>query len=150
MSAQPMLACGCRAYATLTLANGEQVPACVVHDCHEQVAEPDLTGRVARCSCGKERPSDGTGGMLAFFEYLGPGSQQALHICKHCRYYDEAHREQPCSLCTGAKVWGATPRPCPRCKGTGTRQVSDRVCANFEPIGDVGHDRFYCGCRGWD
>lgn len=56
-----------------------------------------------------------------FFTYRGPGSQTAQHTCKHCRYADEAH---------------GIPHPF--------------ICDRFEPIGDVGTDEYYDGCRGWD
>lgn len=57
---------------------------------------------------------------LAFFEYCGEGSPNAK-LCKHCHVVEKAHG-----------VEGTT------------------ACDNYEPIGDIGYDKFYCGCRGWD
>jgi hypothetical protein len=84
----------------------------------------DLTGRVAKCSCGMTRTSDPD---LAFFEYRGADSKCASNTCKHCRYYDVAHTDEV------------------RAKNPG-----GRICSNFEPIGPYEWDIFYCGCRGWD
>jgi hypothetical protein len=57
---------------------------------------------------------------LAFFEYQGADTY-AASWCRHCGFTDVAHKRAD---------WT-------RCKA-------------YEPRGDVGHDRFYCGCRGWD
>ncbi len=86
---------------------------------------PSLEGRVARCAygCGNERPSSS---MLAFFEYLGPGSREAGDLCGTCGYALSAHELEP--------------RP----------KHLKRMCDSFIPRGDAGHDRYYCGCRGWD
>lgn len=89
---------------------------------------PDLTGRMARCMCGKQKPSSLD---LAFFEYRGPGSRNAVHSCI-CGYYDVAH-----DLLAADPVKYRHVRAV-KCGGT------------FAPRGDVGTDSFYCGCRGWD
>lgn len=81
--------------------------------------------RMARCGCGEERPSSPD---LAFFEFQGPGSHHAEERCKHCFYSLTAHLLSP----VPAHLVG---------------QIDTH---EFEPRGDVGYDRFYCGCRGWD
>lgn len=86
---------------------------------------PDLTGRVARCGCGSERPST-LDGSLAFFEFRGEGSRAALTTCKNCGYGDQAH----------------TPEVMARNKAL--------KCTNCEPHGAYPYDLFYDGCRGWD
>jgi hypothetical protein len=99
-----------------------------------------LTGRTARCGCGAERPSAGDGrGSLAFFEYLGPGSRPAEIVCRHCRYHDVAH--DPDHMATLAPDRNGLRRP---------TVVESGKCPGFEPHGPFDHDRFYCGCRGWD
>lgn len=81
-----------------------------------------LTGREARCSCGRTCPSDGTvPGFtdVPFLQYWGPGSEKAEEQCV-CGYYRVAHGK-------------------PHIKCTEFRQREpDRF------------DSFYCGCRGWD
>lgn len=64
-----MMACG---HAANGVKEPDRNPVCVICDCEEVVAAPDLTGRVARCSyfktrCQSERPSTDRG--LAFFEH---------------------------------------------------------------------------------
>ena len=124
----PMMACGHAANAR----SGER-PVCAVcfgidPRAEQEVAVPDLSGRTARCAygCGSERPSE-VG--LAFFEYLGPGSREALEVCGTCGFLLRAHDDSALRA-----------RPWP----------GDKLCAVFTPRGDVGHDRYYCGCRGWD
>lgn len=79
-----------------------------------------LTGRVAHCYCGTEKPSSPS---LAFFEFCGEGSPEAIRRCKHCAYFDVAHE-------------GPVP--------------ARYNCPGFEPNGPLDHDRFYCGHAGWD
>lgn len=83
---------------------------------------PDLSGRMARCSCGNKQPSRLD---LPFFEYCGPGSRESLNICT-CGYAFVAH----------------TPEVMERNKAL--------KCNNFTPRGPLEFDRQYCGCRGWD
>lgn len=90
------------------------------------VPAPDVTGREARCSCGKIVPSDPA--RLAFFEFRGDGSRQARESCKRCRYSVVAHDRK---------------------KATGEAHLS-YVCDEFEPMGAWDYDAYYCGCRGWD
>lgn len=86
----------------------------------------NLEGRMAKCICGTLIPSVDARRMYpTFFTYRGPGSQTAVHICKHCRYYDVAHTDE-------------------------NRRRNQIICDQFEPIGDVGTDEFYNGCEGWD
>lgn len=112
---------------------------------------PELVGRLARCayyggekprgfysssSCGNGR--DGTKCMcerpssrdLAFFEFCGDGSRDAL-LCKHCGMMPTAHGD------------GLGP-----CRNPGMRK--HRPGTVYEAQGDRGFDRFYCGCHGWD
>lgn len=83
---------------------------------------PDLTGRQARCGCGKLAPSSP---KLFGFEYRGAGSQYAQIACKHCGYFDVAH-------------------------GTGKPHLKHIEGHAFEPHGSYEFDSYYCGCRGWD
>lgn len=98
---------------------------------------PDLTGRTARCVyCGSTRPSSD---LPPFFEYRGPGSDRAEHTCGTCGFYDVAHS-------SAFEINPATGRPNnPRNEGK-----SGHPCRSFTPVGPDEHDRFYCGCRGWD
>lgn len=84
---QPMMQCGCRAQGTNSK-TGE--PVCVVHiglDAGATVVadEPDLSGRIAKCTCGRTNPSDqplpGYIG-LPFFEYH-PQSDHDRFYCGH-------------------------------------------------------------------
>lgn len=87
----------------------------------------DLTNRIAKCDCGMEMPSSTD---LAFFEYRGEGSYIATHSCKVCRYQDLAHAR-------------AANDPA----ATHLRHILGH---DFEPLGGLDVDIFYCGCRGWD
>lgn len=128
-----MMACGHAANATC---NGE--PACVICAGTPEaliVADaPNLTGRIARCSCGEERPSSTA---LAFFEYRGPGSRDAAESCIHCRYAKVAHEYGGCF---------APPS---------TRR-NPHLCLNFDPPREFENDPngrddiFYCGHAGWN
>lgn len=82
-----------------------------------------LEGRTARCSCGAEQPSSRA---LAFFEFCGPGSD-IVHRCSTCGTFDFVH----------LPMNPATSRP----------GVTDH---QFVPKAPLDHDRYYCGCRGWD
>ena len=85
----PMMACGCAANAKRRIAiTGAVIPCCVIHDCIDVVTSPDLSGRQARCSCGKLVESNPD--KAAFLEYRGVGSRHATKLCK-CGYTDEAH-----------------------------------------------------------
>lgn len=81
---------------------------------------PDLSGRMARCSCTVLRPSS-TG--LPFFECRGPGSRDATEHCE-CGYHRIAHE---------------IPERAARLK-----------CKQFKPRGPRELDVFYCGHGGWD
>lgn len=103
------------------------IPICVVHECDEIATEkPDLTGRLARCGCGKTMPSDYE--ALAFFEYRGPGSRFGRRVCKTCRYADVAHEKKKAEKPGHLKL----------------------VCDKFAPIGEHQFDAYYCGHAGWD
>jgi hypothetical protein len=84
-----------------------------------------IEGRTAKCSCGKTSPS--TEKNLPFFQYLGAGSRDAEEICGTCGFHEVVHQEINPS--------------------TGRAGVTDHA---FTARGDVGFDRFYCGCRGWN
>ena len=87
----------------------------------------DLTNRVAKCGCGRTEPSSES---LAFFEYRGEGSRVAAERCGICAYAPIAHE---------------------RAKNDPTaRHLNYARGHEFEPIGALEHDIFYCGCRGWD
>ena len=123
----PMMACGHTANAS----NGDGSPSCIVcvgiHPGAETVIEmPDLTGRMARCTCGKEAPSDSR--KLAFFE---SGLLRALSSCSVCNYAAIAHTDEV--------------RARPHTRNTKLGDGHD-----FQPKDDPGHDYYYCGCRGWD
>ena len=81
----------------------------------------DLTGRTARCSCGRTAPSSTD---LAFFEYRGLGMERPT--CAICGFYESVHAE-------------TNPY-------TGRPGVTDHT---FMARVDV-QDAYYCGCRGWD
>lgn len=91
------------------------------------------TVRMARCGCGKERPSSERD-ALAFFEDCGPGSTSA-NSCV-CGYYECAHDPKHMAQPSGARARLTV--------------VERGLCGGFTPRGDIGHDRYYCGCRGWD
>ena len=84
------------------------------------VHEPSLTGRIAKCMNCCVGSEKPSDVGLAFFEYQGPSSNRAKRQCKHCGRFDTAHTK------------------------------SDLRCDGFEAVGDIGHDLYYCGCRGWD
>lgn len=119
-----MMACGHAANAT-TVVDGQRVPSCAICAGIDPGATmiappPDLTGRISRCTCGKEAPSDSR--MLAFFEYRGPGSAVAADRCAVCHYAKVAH--QP--------------------------GHHDRICDTFTAHGPFDTDTHYCGHAGWD
>lgn len=74
------------------------------------------------CTC--EVPSSTE---LAFFESCVEGSRNAS-ICKHCGMSVVAHQTPTCPPGLKKHKPGTT----------------------YEPRGDQGFDRFYCGCHGWD
>jgi hypothetical protein len=84
-----------------------------------------LAGRIAKCGCGKTRSSEDA--HLPFFEYQGPGSNSAELSCAKCGMYKVVHQA----------INPSTGRP----------GVTDH---EFTRRGDVGYDKFYCGCYGWD
>ena len=127
MSPNVLLACGCRAMA---VSDGR--PSCPVHDTTEVAQEqPNLTGREAVCGCGTRRPSSLD---LAFFEYCGPGSRDAVGMCV-CGYADVAH--DPNVMRT-------------RVPSNRQTVIELEKCSGFRPRGARETDMFYCGCRGWD
>lgn len=122
-----MMTCGHAANAVRTMSRGVKhdppLPCCSICDCVEiDSAPPSLEGRMARCSYYSKckHEKPSDKDRLAFFEYLGPGSRVASDMCK-CGYYRVAHEK-------------------PRTD----------ACRNFTPKGPAEHDRYYCGCMGWD
>lgn len=91
------------------------------------MARNNLSERLARCHCGRTVDSSWS---LAFFEYRGPNSQAAAKHCRHCGYYEVAHRYEASRV---------SPEP--------AKQCADHT---FEPHGPYDYDIYYCGCRGWD
>lgn len=114
----PLMKCGCAAAGNRILKDGTAIPVCGTHDCVDVMpAPPDLAGRMARCAyhgsrtsargsygggnecnygqreaakCTCEQPSSRD---LPFFEYCGDGSKDSEH-CKHCGYYEVAHKDR--------------------------------------------------------
>lgn len=85
-----IMTCGCIPNGLLPTAHG-MVRGCQIHECTTVASrQPDLTGRQARCSCGRIEPSDPE--HLAFFEFCGPGSREATLSCE-CGYHKIAHDE---------------------------------------------------------
>lgn len=97
-----MMKCGCAAQSVCSSRGGQKfdppIPSCVIHDCIEVADTPhDLTGRMARCSCGATKPSSPS--ALAFFTYRGPCSLESTETCK-CGLYRSAHSpEKPHVKC---------------------------------------------------
>ena len=72
---KPMMKCGHAANATSHGSPVCAICAGLTLDAEIIVDTPDLTGRQARCGCGRLVSSSVD---LAFFEYLGPGSGSAV------------------------------------------------------------------------
>lgn len=101
----------------------------------------DATERMARCGCGKERPSSLGPDVLAFLEDHGPDSRTAREACVHCHYTIEAHDPEVCH----ARTYGTGEN-----LRFGQTVVEQGKCPGFEPRGAAPFDTFYCGCRGWN
>lgn len=100
----------------------------------EERVDEQLKGRLAICTYQarhldqKPVPSSRN---LAFFEYLGPDSEEAAIRCGNCGYHEVAHHRQE--------------------KLVDPRSVIERgKCSGFVPHGPWEYDRYYCGCYGWD
>lgn len=136
----PMMKCGCAAQGTCSRKDGVDynppIPSRLTHDCTE-IAETRLPdGRTARCTYYGKQPRKNecdqcrkngvcqcekpSSPDLAFFVFQGEASPYATEICK-CGMHKIAHR------------------PTGNCK-----------CQNFVAQGPAQHDRYYCGCKGWD
>ena len=98
------------------------------------VAPPDLTYRVARCTCGRTTPST-LDGSLAFFEFCGEGSPRATDICGECHYASCAH--DPAYMAKNVPSNRKT-------------VIEQGKCSGFRPQGMLAFDSYYCGCRGWE
>lgn len=131
---KPMMRCGHAANA-IQHQDGGDVDACAICFCTEVAQEkPDLTGRFAKCAYQSGRPGTTVNHTpvpsswgLAFFEFQGEGSHEALDMCGTCRYAKVAHGE--------INVM------------TGRAGITDH---EFVPRGPAEFDRYYCGCWGWD
>ena len=82
---------------------------------------PNLSGRSARCVCGRMAPSN-TG--LPGFEYRGPGSRMATDVCV-CGYHRLAHHDEIRQAAVSPTL---------------------RNCPGFRPQGALEYDGFACGC----
>lgn len=76
----PMMVCG----HTANSQKADGSPCCVicygiVPGADKVVPSPDLTGRTARCHCGRKEPSDFN---LAFFQHT-PGTEFDSYYCGH-------------------------------------------------------------------
>lgn len=133
-----MMGCGHTANAV----SGDGSPVCVIdvgiHPGATVVVErPDLSGRQARCHCGKIVPSTGEGSgwtTLPFFEYRGPDPN--ADDCRHCFYKKIAHDRFDGKLndVVSAGRWPKGVEP----------HVFEARTEGYE------YDKFYCGCDGWD
>lgn len=122
-----MMKCGHAANAKRKVGD-DFIPCCAICSVTEQAPAPDLRGRTAICCSEKSiRPSDPD--KLAFFEYRGPGSKAADLACK-CGYAEMAHTPDKTHVM----------KHCAKKNGV----------SGFVPRGPWEHDRYYCGCRGWD
>ena len=90
-----------------------------------------MTGRLARCSCGKTEPSFPA---LAFFEDRSADSRQANDTCQ-CGFFKIAH----------TKEGMANNVPSNR-----RTVIEQGKCIGFRPHGAWEFDGYYCGCSGWD
>ena len=144
------------------------------------VVTPDLSGRIARCDdYGKGPWTDRSfGGLmggtdktmstcsrqgclcqapssprLAFFTYRGPGSAHAREQCGALAERNTpAERRMPndtlCAFTIHAHRAGES---YDRNVREGRYSASwPALTHEFVPRGPAEHDRFYCGCRGWD
>jgi len=128
-----MMKCGHAANAT----NGHGQPSCAIcagltPNADIVVDAPDLTGRMAKCACGRIEPSELK--QRACFEYCGPGSQEAANSCK-CGYHFCAHQAEYMA------------RNVPSNRKT---VVEQGKCSGFVARGPLEFDRYYCGHAGWD
>ena len=139
-----MMKCGHAANAIHHRHDGTDAPCCVICfnlDPGATIVEenpPSLEGRTAVCTGCKNRPQSQqpSAWTLPFFEYCGEGSRTSK-LCKHCGFTADGHPSQG---------------------GTGNYSKSDKpirgLCEHrgllYEPRGDTGTDKFYCGCWGWD
>jgi hypothetical protein len=77
--------------------------------------------------CCEESPIMESSKSLAFYEFRGEGSKDAINLCI-CGYHRVAHVPDLTHSCT---------------KNCGH-------CNNFQPHGPYEYDRYYCGHMGWD
>lgn len=140
-----MMACGCTATGACSRRDGvtydPPVPACIIHDCLEVAAvAPNLTGRRARCAYF---------GPINFSSYECNYRQQTGCSRQRCTCELPSEATLPFFEYRGPGSRNATLR-CKHCAYFKAAHVKSHRCRGFEPIGDVGFDRFFCGCAGWD
>lgn len=85
--------------------------------------------------CPDPLPSDPS---AAFFEDRGPDSRHAVETCGVCGFAQVAHTVEQMERIAGP---GRTRRP---------TIVESGRCSGFVPAGPADHDRYFCGCWGWD
>jgi hypothetical protein len=101
---KPMMMCGHAANAT---SNGKPSCAICIGDPRAitvNLAEIDLTGRKAKCYCGKTTESNLN--RCAFFEHKGADSFAAQNHCKNCHYYKGAHNQDYERVCNNFEPHG--------------------------------------------
>lgn len=121
-----VLKCGCTPTSKLTASGGVKydppLDTCYHGTTEFKDEQPDLHNRSAKCTyCGSTVASRSN---LAFFEYKGDGSYDATNMCE-CGFGIKAHTEE-------------------------RRSKNSSICNEFKSRGAAKHDRYYCGCRGWD
>lgn len=114
-----MMKCGCTANSVNTI---KKCQSCVIHNCDEiEENTPDLTGRMAHCSCCEKKEESNF--ELPFFRYRGVGSKEYFNKCRNCGFLKIAHV---------------------------SKKENSLSCDNFQIKEDGWEDEYYCGCKGWD
>lgn len=131
----PMMKCGHAAQGTHSPGGG---PCCVICSPDPEAYEiaeiqPDLTGRIARCHCGREMPSSFD---LAFFEYGGDARSAPKEVLDH--------RNQLLQILNGK--WRPREEREELLKTLGP-QIKE---ANRQLKLQATCDSYFCGCDGWD
>lgn len=126
---EKLLKCGHSPNARRMFNDGTSVPCCAICDCEEFAEEiPDLTGRKARCGCGREVDSSFD---LAFFEYGGDIQSADQELVKQ---RNAILRED----------WSNHGEDAKEAKQALLKIINKKIRESSTK------DRYYCGCRGWD